>query len=224
MNNIATMSAAIALLLFANEAYAFSSPTTSTVISNRHGQFFVRASKSKTLYDQNGNPSGVAVVSDNFESDFDSYDDEGADDFVVPDGVTWTINQIDVTGVYFDGQGAADSENVFFYKNKKNKPGKLVAEIDNVVGRDRNGSFAIKFPKSVSLKSGTYWVSVQANMDFEITGEWAWAINSAQSGQPAMWQNPGGGFGFCPTWTPIQSCFSNGPDFMFALKGSASSK
>ena len=63
------------------------------------------ASPSVVLYDQYDNAGANATSSQNFESSFDQYDDELADDFVVPSGDTWHINQIDAGGVYYNGAG-----------------------------------------------------------------------------------------------------------------------
>ena len=49
--------------------------------------------------------SRVLTSSQNFEADLDAYDDELADDFVVPGGDAWTIDQVDAAGVYFNGTG-----------------------------------------------------------------------------------------------------------------------
>ncbi len=83
--------------------------------STHHGH--VRASRvpaSGVLYSQNDRDSGVAVSSQYFGAEFDSFDDQGADDFAVPSGTTWRDNKVVVTGVYYNGDGPADSENVFF--------------------------------------------------------------------------------------------------------------
>jgi hypothetical protein len=176
---------------------------------------------SVTLYDQNSNDSGSGIVSDNFDSgSFPSYTDQAADDFTVPSGHKWIVGEVDVTGVYFNGPGPADGVNVFFYKDKKGKPGKLVKEIDGATYTDNGiGSFAVQTGK-VKLKQGKYWVSVQADMNFSGgAGEWGWEVNTVQTGNPAMWQNPGGGFAVCPTWDTLQTCLGFGPDLMFALKG-----
>ena len=185
-----------------------------------HHTIFKTPKGSVTLYDQNTNDSGVGLVSDNFDSgSFPSYSDQGADDFKVPKGHKWIVQEVDVTGVYFNGPGPAEGVNVFFYKDSGGLPGDLVKEIDNASFTDSGGSFAIKTGK-VKLRKGTYWVSVQANMNFAGgAGEWGWEVNSVQTGNQAAWQNPGGGFGVCPTWAPVESCLGYGPDFMFALKG-----
>ena len=73
------------------------------------------------------------------------------------------------------------------------------------------------------FKPGTYWVSVQANMDFALGGEWGWETSTVTNGSPAAWQNPGDGFGTgCTSWGVEIVCVPvGGPDKMFALKGKA---
>src|SRR5262249_32599241 len=75
----------------------------------------VRANRLTTLYDQTGNASGTGVPSQNFEDEFDIYDDMLADDFAVPDGTWWKLNEIYIEGTYFDGTGPARSLNIAFY-------------------------------------------------------------------------------------------------------------
>src|SRR5438093_1850288 len=66
---------------------------------------------------------------------------------------------------------------------------------------DKGGNFTIPLPTSLVLAPGTYWVSVQANMDFTPFGEWGWLDRAVTSNSAAVWQNPGGGFGTaCTTW------------------------
>jgi hypothetical protein len=166
---------------------------------------------SRTLHDQNKDPSGALVVS---ESDPGiGEDSQAADDFVVPVGHNWTINEVDVTGVFVDGAGPAISENVFFYKNKGGIPGNLVVACLSLNGTDNGfGSFAIALPKGCKAKlhgGATYWVSVQANMDFSGGGEWGWSLSTDTSGNPAGYRDNGS----CATWCSLPS------DLMFALKG-----
>ncbi len=176
-----------------------------------------------TLYNQNGDDTGVAVISTHFTDIFDSYSSYGADDFTVPAGHKWKVREVEVTGAYVNGSGPPESENVVFFKDKRGLPGNPVAECDNLNGTDNQGSFAIKLPKSckVGLAGGRrYWVSVSANMDFSCCGQWDWETRNTQNGDPAAWENPNGGFGICPTWEILTSCIQDeGPDFMFALKG-----
>jgi len=178
---------------------------------------------SNVLWNQNSNSAGYYLDSQNFTSGSSQYNDQGADDFVVPTGVHWRITEVDVTAEYEDGSGPATSENVIFYKNKNGMPG---APVTNGTFTDLNGTggpnFAIVLPgRGIRLKPGRYWVSVIANMDFYSGGLWAWGESSVENGKLAMWQNPGRGWGICPTWNPIENCQggASGPDFMFELKG-----
>ena len=178
----------------------------------------------QTLYDQNSNDAGIAILSDDFGSG-DS-NSQAADDFTVPAGFSWTIAQIDVTGVYFNGYGPSEGQNVFFYKDKNGKPGKLIQEFDNLKGVDNSGSFAITLPgKGVKLKAGTYWLSVQAEMDFGSGGEWGWEVSIVQHDNEAMWRDPDGGRGKCYRWNPLGKCFGADYhyDLMFDLKGKSRS-
>lgn len=181
--------------------------------------------KSKMLWNQNSNSNGQSVVSQNFTSgSYSTYDSQGADDFVVPTGQKWKISEVDVTGVYFNGYGPATSEDVYFYSDNGGMPGALVKHgaYTDLVGTDTAGSFAIMLPnKALSLKPGTYWVSVVANCSFAGgCGEWGWAENATITGNQAMWQNPGGGFGTsCSSWGTVGSCTGYSGDFMFDLQG-----
>ena len=78
-----------------------------------------------TLYDQNSDDSGVAIISTNFYG-FDSFDAYGADDFAVPKGHRWKIRQVEVPGYYSAASGnagPAESESVFFYRDNQGLPG-----------------------------------------------------------------------------------------------------
>lgn len=184
-------------------------------------QRVVRPSSAVTLYDQTANDSGIGITSQNFESSFDAYDCQGADDFVVPDGSKWRVTEIDIIGTPFNGSGVADSEHLVIYKSKRGKPGKTVAEFDGLVGSEINGSFFIPLDAPVRLKPGRYWLSIQANETFLDQGEWGWEARFDVVGLPSLWRNPGDGFETgCTDWTTQTECIPVGQgDQMFALKG-----
>jgi hypothetical protein len=69
-----------------------------------------------------GGDGGTGINSQNYETEFDTYDDEAADDFVVPEGVRWKITEVDMGGYY--NEGPADSMGVYFNKDKHGRPGK----------------------------------------------------------------------------------------------------
>jgi len=181
-----------------------------------------------TLYDQNDDDSGVAVLSSSFDDDgpfYPEYNSFAADDFVVPSGHKWKIREVDVTGTYALGSNPPRDIEVLFYRSKKGLPS-VFPVIDCWADGDfveNQGSFAIKLPKSCRavLKGGkTYWVAVVPLM-FE--DEWTWETRNGLNGKPAAWKNPANGFGTgCTAWRVMTSCISTdgvGPDFMFTLKG-----
>jgi hypothetical protein len=214
----------LALALATAVAPAAGARTSGIRSSHRGMATAVRVNHNSTtavLYNQNSDDSTVGVVSQNFEASFDTYDSQGADSFTIPAGQTWKIKRVDVTGVYFSGGGPATSENVTIYKNSHGLPGASVYAA-TVTGAD-NGGGSFQIPVAKMLGSGKYWVSAQANMDFNVGGEWAWETRNTQAGFAAAWRNPGGGFGFgCTVYANMQGCIGaagEGPDYMFALVG-----
>src|SRR5204863_3565366 len=88
------------------------------------------------------------------------------------------------------------------------------------------GTFTITLPTSVTLggSPSTYWVEVQARMDFSSGGEFGWTDRTLGSNSPAAWQNPGGGFAVpaCTTWGARGATCGidpTVPDQMFRLLG-----
>lgn len=176
-----------------------------------------------TLYDQLNNATGYTTSQD-FEPAIDAYDSFLADDFVVPGG-GWTITGVDVEGQYFSGSsGPVASFNVFFYANSGTLPGALVTSVTGVTYTHVGQVFSLNVG-SVALPAGTYWVSVQARMDFTPAGQWGWTNRTVTSNNPAAWQNPGNGFSTgCSSWVPrASSCNvgSDAPDQAFRLIGTA---
>ena len=153
------------------------------------------------LYDQTAGAGTGSLTSQNFEPAYDLYDNQGADDFVVP-APGWAIELVENLGVYYNGTGPATSVNVFFYNNASGLPGTLVDSRLNVIpsGGLATGSFVIPISPVVALSPGTYWVSIQANLDFGVGGQYGWTEH-LPLGFASAWQNPGGGFGTpCATW------------------------
>jgi hypothetical protein len=198
----------------------------SSVTNSGQSASVVTLKQAKLLWNQNSNDANSQVDSQNFTGgSSSSFSCQGADDFVIPKGRTWAVTEVDVTGKYFNGSGPATSENIVFYKDTwKGMPGKPVrngafTNLNGIGGPD----FAMVLPgKGLKLKAGHYWVSVIANVSFNVAGEWGWEVNGVQHGDQAMWQNPGGAFHVCQTWGTIEGCANTqGPDFMFDLRGTS---
>jgi hypothetical protein len=188
------------------------------------GQIGFPASPFDLLYDQTSNPGTAATGSQNFEAANDIFDDAVADDFVVPAGQQWTVNQVNVSGLYFNGAGPAASVNVVFYSDSATLPGAVVATRNNQTMTDTAGNFAINVSPAVVLSAGTYWVSVQANMNFTPNGQWGWIDRTTISNSGAAWINPGGGFGTActPNFGRKTTCVpTSSPDNIFQILGTS---
>ncbi len=175
------------------------------------------------LYDQYNFPQSTGTSSQDFESGFNSFDDQTADDFVVPPGDTWTLTQVEVDGQYWSGLGPLSTVNVFLYTDLGGLPYTLIASRTGILpySGPEPGDLAIPIEPMV-LASGPYWISVQAVMDFSPYGQWGWSDRTTTAHSPAAWRNPGGGFGVCPDWEVRGSIcgFDPGaPDQVFRLVG-----
>ncbi len=205
---------------FAPGASANRAPGASHAGASQTATF--QPTKLGTCIDQSDNSTGNGIVSQNFESDFDAYDSRGADDFKLKQ--TCKIKMVMVNGQYFNGSGLATSENVTFYRDMAGVPGGVISNQQNLVGMDDGvGNFTIDLNSPVGLRAGKYWVSVQANLDFGVGGEWGWNTNDKQRGNLATWRNKNGGFATgCVHYTPIATCLGDGQgvDYSFMLHGS----
>ncbi|MGA7275485.1 MAG: hypothetical protein WBX14_11630, partial [Candidatus Udaeobacter sp.] len=176
----------------------------------------------RVLYDQYNNHATFRTFSATF-SDRPNLSADLADDFVVPAGQIWNVQSIDADGAYLHFPGPANSWNVFIYANNAGLPGMQVYSILNTTITVNGTTFTVNLTPAAVLTSGTYWVEIQANMTLS-TQQWGWTDRTVQSNQGAAWRNPGGGWGFCQTWTRKTTCFAppnSGPDQVFRLNGNA---
>ncbi|MGA7729814.1 MAG: S-layer homology domain-containing protein [Chloroflexia bacterium] len=182
------------------------------------------------LYDQLNSPGTFSTNSQDFEAANNAFDNQTADDFIVPAGATWNVNQVDAQGLYFNGPGPAASFNVYFYSSVVSGtyfiPGAAVYTATGQSYINTAGVFAITLTAPAALPGGgagtRYFVSVQARQDFTPAGQWGWTNRTVLSNSGATWRNPGGGFGpGCVNWDSRTVCVGqpNEPDQMFRLRG-----
>jgi len=197
-------------------------PRTSSGMTRAHAVSVPPAPKAPqvVLYDQYDNAGPNATLSATFD-DIPTGSSDLADDFVVPAGETWNVESIDADGTYFNGVGPAFDWNVFIYTDSGGLPGTQVFSALNQPVTVVGTTFTVTLPSPAVVSAGTYWIEIQANMDFATQGEWGWTDRTVQSNGPAAWQNPGGFFGVCPTWTAKLTCIptASGPDQVFRLNG-----
>lgn len=157
--------------------------------------------------------------SQDFETSFDAYDSQGADDFTVTGG-PWNINALRFYGSYYNGSGPAIGINIEFYADNAGLPGASVGSYPVTAYSEAAGLFTVELPSTLVLADGTYWISIQARMDFAAGGQFAWQAAAApQIGLEGVWQNPGGGFGSCTSWCGLSVAYPTytDRDFTFEL-------
>ncbi len=200
--------------------------------ANNHSSFHPRAGLT-LLWNQNS-PDADSINSQNYTSGgFTDLNSAGADDFVIPAGKTWTIEEVDVSGV--DSYFSVSSMNITFYQNHEgmnggiDTPGKVVNHgsfTDVSCTFSGNGNYTCMLPgrgrkgtKYPKLRAGHYWLSVTANSNY--LSMWSWSENSTITGDAAEWENPNGGWDMgCATWNAISNCTgTNAGDFAFDLQG-----
>ncbi len=155
------------------------------------------------LYEQLANVSVESgIIAQDFETAYDAMDAEGADEFEVPEGEIWTINEVVVLGSYSTA-GPCELANVRFYEDAPGMPGTLLYEyLDVPANPDVDGNLDCFIPDT-PFTEGTYWVSVQGRLDAGTCGLWFWIKQAAPTiGYEFHWQNPLDGFatGYT-TWT-----------------------
>jgi hypothetical protein len=87
------------------------------------------------------------------------------------------------------------------------------------------GDVQVTLSPSVTLPAGTWWVSVQARLDYGSSAEtrqWFWHHRTVQAYQGAAWRNPGGLLQMnCPAFSRRGPCqgSTDAPDEVFRLHG-----
>ena len=183
------------------------------------------------LWNQYDNPATeppLGIGSQKFEPAMAAFDDQAADDFVLPPlppNNFFYVTGVRVMGEYSEGGGPASSFNVYIYGNAPGHlPGGLIAAILNRPYTGTPPDFTINLITPQGLSPGTYWVSVQARQDFNPNGQWFWHNRTVQSNAGAVWQNPGDGYGTgCITWNRKNACMPDQvwPDQVFQILGFA---
>lgn len=176
------------------------------------------------LYDQTATLSPNSYTSQDFETANDAFDNQGADDFVIPAATTWSISLIYAPGAYFNGTGPTPNVNVWIYNDAAGAPGTAACSYPLLTPAnytDVAGVLTITLPSACTLGTGTYWLSVQSRMDFAVGGQWGWTGSTVQANALAKWRNPGNGFGSgCTAWGNLSTCIAGStPDFGFRLEG-----
>jgi hypothetical protein len=178
------------------------------------------------LYSQLNEPAPTpgGVYSQDYEyGNSNPYDSFTADDFIVPEGEVWYVNQVVVVGEYTNGGVPAPSFNVWFLRDVGTLPEARVLEGRyNCQYVDAAGSFTITLSNPVTLYTGTYWLSAVAAWPEYTSTQWLWENRATALNSPAAWENPDNGFNTgCYAWNRTITCLpsTNGPDQLFEIIG-----
>jgi hypothetical protein len=182
------------------------------------------------LHDQTDNVGADAITSEAFSTPQSIDDTQVADDFSVPVGQSWAIVQIDLIGLDhpYLGTSPPSGVNLFIYRDAGTSPGSQVFRLYGIgtTGYPNQSAIISGAPKPPPLGPGTYWISVQEDGGQFMAPSWAWFTRTVQSGHPAAFEAPGGGWGSnCTSWQPITVCPSSisEPDMAWKISGSAAS-
>jgi hypothetical protein len=175
------------------------------------------------LYSQLDDPSGSAFTDQSFEAPYAAYDGTGADDFAVTDGGGWDISTLNTPGsVTVPGSNPFFVSNAFL-ADAGGEPGAVLSDCDfpGNTAFTSAGDGDLSIEVECNAPAGTTWVSQTVRMDFNPFGQHFWATRATAAGTPAVWRNPGNGFGSgCLDWEPANSvCGQVGQDFLFELLG-----
>jgi hypothetical protein len=176
------------------------------------------------LYDQYDHISSFySANSQHYEPYMQTYEDFLADDFVVPAGQTWILDEVDVAGVLV-GNGPVDHFNVVVHADAGLPGAPIYSELNAAYAQPTTGNYIIPLHVPAVLGPGRYWLMVQANMNYyPVGGRWEWKNRGALTGHESAWFNPGGGWGTQCTedWAKRWMCLGDltNPDQVFRLVG-----
>ena len=177
------------------------------------------------LYSQLDDPSGYVFVDQQFEAIYAVYDAEGADDFVVDDSAGWNVTILSTPGIQSAG-GVPFFTNHFFYADAGGVPGAPLDGCQYPAHTDFvHDAGNLTIAVDCDIFEGAAWFSQQVRQDFSVSAQHFWATRSSAANTPALFRNPGNGFGSdCLDWGPANSvCGMTGADYRFELAGNPAS-
>ncbi len=167
-----------------------------------------------TLQEQDYDNSGSGLIAMTFLGPYMGYEAYLADDFTVPAGAEWQIDQFLVaattpTGTPQNSRGL----HAAIYADQDGKPDGYPGSGTPVWSEDYQasdanlqwdllGNITVQTQKPPTLATGRYWFLFYVDMDMDNELPWTWGFSATKNGQPAMILNPSGFEGFGKDWTP----------------------
>jgi hypothetical protein len=171
------------------------------------------------LYDQMSGAGPYGTNSQDY-SDVGLFDNQAADDFTVPSGVSWSPTAVDVLG---DSNGGSYPVTVTFYSDGGSKPGAQLFD-QTIAGTQGGPNYNLPLVGGPTLPPGHFWLSVQEVSEYGPSEhQWLWLNRAPQAGDPAQWASPGSLMASCNSWVARASCAGDAgsPDQAFMLIGSS---
>lgn len=155
---------------------------------------------------------------------------QSADDFAVPEGTYWKVREVVAYGAANNGPELTDAT-VVIYADNNGVPGQEIYNSGSIVplSNPLNTTLELELPEEVELSSGSYWLSVYANLAFgDAEQQWFWSTQANVIGNDAKFRDDGlfvpGGL----DWTPRSLVFGGAPDDLvfqiFGMVNEASSE
>ena len=177
----------------------------------------------------NEDPTGGGPPAQIFP-DFPDFTSIAVDD-VFFTGDAGLICSIDIQGRYSAGAPGLPGDpngavQLTIYNDDNGVPGDVRYQetFPGSVDADGDANFTLEPAQVIeaTLNPDTrYWISVAAVMEFGLGGQWFWGSAEDTNDNAALWQNPGGGFGVCPTWGTFADCGVGGglgPDLLMDIE------
>jgi hypothetical protein len=205
INRKTMLASGIAAAIFAASTAGAAPISTSTSVFVQ--PVFNVPNGSTVLYDQTDNLTTNGTTAQNFSSSYDSYDNEAADDFVVPAG-GWTISSVNLATTTNPGFLGATTVTVNVYPDATGIPAVApVCSYSSAAAVVAAASTAITLPTGCSLGAGNYWLGISVNLDFTPNGQIFWTTRAVGSFADAVWRNPGDAFATgCTDWGTLPTC------------------
>jgi len=181
---------------------------------------FTVKSVEPAIYEQTG-PITFSSPSQSL-TDFGDITVQTADDFTVPEGVSWSIDRVLANGFGTNGPLVTNAT-VVVYRDSLGLPGAEVynSSVFEPVSEPDDYNLNLELPEVLELESGSYWLSVYSNIAFtENQVYWSWATQTEVRGNEAVLRDDGIFFPDFPDWTPQSIVYDFTPeDQVFQIFG-----
>jgi hypothetical protein len=228
------VTAALSAQAFGDSKAASGRMRSTSTPSTARGHFrfpaHAHAATDSVLYDQSGVAENGVPAQD---SNSDSYDAEGADDFVVTDAAGWTVSAFNFQIGFLPSSvppPAGTTYDISVYEDANGAPGAVACDYPTLAGSlapgdQTNTTVSVSLTSPCVLAQGAYWVSMRATLAFPPQSFWLNASGSTIGGE-AIWREGGAFATGCTAWSPVSTCNNVGggnPNLLFQVVGSVGS-